>query len=188
MRSTTPSTRSSRRLRRAGTIAAAAAIALSTTFGLGIAPASAAPTSAATATASIPIEASQPTVPGAKPGPAPKWPGQLYRFVFETHWTPVARGGQNARSFLVHGYSVEPNGRVAHLDINECVTYLGYHDNIDSYQKAGVVLPSFDDVTVTSFAGPHCTGFNYGKVGGSGPMNMSTTSWTLFTHHGPAPR
>ncbi|QIS38466.1 hypothetical protein [Clavibacter capsici] len=91
MPSTTPSTRSPRRLRRAGTIAAAATIALSATLGLGIAPASAAP--AAAVPASTPVDASQITIPGAKPGPAPKWPGPLFRFVFQTHWIPVAHGG-----------------------------------------------------------------------------------------------
>jgi hypothetical protein len=185
MPSTMRPARSSRRLRRAGTVAAAA-IALSATFGLGIAPASAAPASAAPA--STPTDASQITIPGAKPGPAPKWPGPLYRFVFETHWIPVARGGQNARSFLVHGYSVRPGGTLAYNDVNECVTYLGYHDNIDSYQKAGVVLPVIYDVTVTSFSGPQCTGYDYGRVGGRGPIDMSSLSWTLFTHHAPARR
>ncbi|MFT2707529.1 hypothetical protein [Clavibacter zhangzhiyongii] len=191
MPSTTHSTRSSRRLRRAGSIAAAAAIALSVTVGLGIAPASAAPAPAAPASvapASTPTDASQITIPGAKPGPAPKWPGQLYRFVFGTHWIPVAHGGQNIRSFRVHGYSVRPGGTLAYNDVDECVTYSGYNDKINDVRYAGVVLPQIYDTTVTSYSGPSCTGYDYGKVGGRGPIERSHLDWTLFTHHGPAPR
>jgi len=184
MRSTMPSTRSSRRLRRAGSVAAAA-IALSATFGLGIAPASAAP--ASTAPASTPTDASQITVPGAKPGPAPKWSGPLFRFVFQTHWIPVAHGGQNIRSFRVQGYSPIPGG-LAINDVNECVSYSGYDDKIDDVRYAGVVLPQIYKTTVTSYAGPNCTGYDYGKVGGRGPIDKGTLDWTLFTHHGPAPR
>lgn len=185
MPSTTPSTRSPRRLRRAGTIAAAATIALSATSGLGIAPASAAP--AAAVPASTPVDASQITIPGAKPGPAPKWPGPLFRFVFQTHWIPVAHGGQNIRSFRVQGYSVRPGG-LAYNDVNECVSYSGYNDRIDDVRYAGVVLPQIYDTTVTSFSGPHCTGYDYGRVGGRGPIDRATLDWTLFTHHAPAPR
>lgn len=183
--STTPSTPSSRRLRRAGTLAAAATIALSATFGLGIAPASAAPASASTST-----DASQITVPGAKPGPAPKWPGPLFRFVFQTHWIPVAHGGQNIRSFRVQGHSVRPGGTLAYNDVNECVSYTGYSDKIDDVRYAGVVLPQIYDTTVTSFSGPHCTGYDYdyGRVGGRGPIDRQYLDWTIFTHHAPAPR
>ncbi|MBM7413025.1 hypothetical protein JOE38_002848 [Clavibacter michiganensis] len=177
MPSTTPSTRSSRRIRRAGTVAAAAAVALSATFGLGIGPASAAP-------ATTPIDASQTTVPGAKPGPAAKWPGPLYRFVFGTHWTP---GGQNIRSFLVQGYSVRPGG-LAFNDVDECVSYSGYNNRIDDVRYVGVVLPQIYDTTVTSFSEPHCTGFDYGRIGGRGPIDRATLDWTLFTRHVPAPR
>jgi hypothetical protein len=187
MPSTTPSTRSPRRLRRAGTLAAAATIALSATFGLGIAPASAASASAApasTAPASTPIDASQTTVPGAKPGPAAKWPGQLYRFVFGTHWTP---GGQNIRSFRVQGYSVRPGG-LAFNDVNECVSYSGYNNRIDDIRFVGVVLPQIAQTTVTSFSGPHCTGFDYGRIGGRGPIDRANLDWTLFTRHAPATR
>ncbi|RIJ51772.1 hypothetical protein DZG00_07520 [Clavibacter lycopersici] len=185
MPSTTPSTRSPRHLRRAGTIAAAAAIALSATFGLGIAPASAASASAAPASAST--DASQITVPGAGHGPAPRWPGPLFRFVFQTHWIPVAHGGQNIRSFRVQGYSVRPGG-LAVDDVDECVSYSGYSDRIDDVRYAGVVLPQIYDTTVTSFSGPHCTGYDYGKVGGRGPIDRATLDWTLFTRHAPAPR
>jgi hypothetical protein len=188
MPSTAHSTRSSRHLRRAGTIAAAAAIALSATVGLGIAPASAAPAApASVAPASTPTDASQITIPGAKPGPAPKWSGPLFRFVFQTHWIPVAHGGQNIRSFRVQGYSPIPGG-LAINNVNECVTYSGYSDKIDDVRYAGVVLPQIYKTTVTSFSGPHCTGYDYGKVGGSGPIERSHLDWTLFTHHGPAPR
>ncbi|MFT2752311.1 hypothetical protein [Clavibacter sp. Sh2088] len=190
MPSTTPSSRSSRRLRRAGTLAAAATIALSATFGLGIAPASATTASASPASAapaSTPIDASQTTVPGAKPGPAPKWPGPLFRFVFQTHWTPVAHGGQNIRSFRVQGYSAIPGGLFIN-NVNECVSYSGYNDKIDDVRYAGVVLPQIANTTVTSFSGPHCTGYDYGRVGGSGPINRGFLDWTLFTHHAPAPR
>jgi hypothetical protein len=184
---TMTSTRSSRRLQRAGTVAAAAAIALSATFGLGIAPASAESASAAPASAapaSTPIDASQTTVPGARPGPAAKWPGQLYRFVFGTHWTP---GGQNIRSFRVQGYSVRPGG-LAFNDVDECVSYSGYNGRINDVRYVGVVLPQIARTTVTSFSGPHCTGVDYGRVGGRGPIDRSNLDWTLFTHHAPAPR
>jgi hypothetical protein len=189
MRSTTPSTRSSRRLLRAGTLAAAAAVALSATFGLGIAPASAtsastSATPASAAPASTPTDVSLITVPGAKPGPAAKWPGPLFRFVFGTHWTP---GGQNIRSFRVQGYSVRPGG-LAVSDVDECVSYSGYNGKIDDVRFAGVVLPQIAQTTVTSFSGPHCTGYDYGRVGGRGPIDRSNLDWTLFTHHAPAPR
>ncbi|KZC94351.1 MULTISPECIES: hypothetical protein [Clavibacter] len=185
MPSIAPSTRSSRRLRRAGTVAAAAAIALSATFGLGIAPASAA--TAAAAPASTPTDASQITIPGAKPGPAPKWPGAQYRFVFQTHWVKVADGGQNIRSFRIRGYSVRPGG-LAVNDINECVTYPGYDPKITDYRNVGIVLPQILNTTVTSYSGPSCTGYDYSKVGGSGPIDRGDIHWTLFTHHAPAPR
>jgi hypothetical protein len=189
MPSTTPSTRSPRRLRRAGTLAAAATIALSATFGLGIAPASAtsastSATPASAAPASTPIDASQTTVPGARPGPAAKWPGQLYRFVFGTHWTP---GGQNIRSFRVQGSSVRPGG-LAFNDVDECVSYSGYNNKINDVRFVGVVLPQIAQTTVTSFSGPHCTGFDYGRIGGRGPIDRSNLDWTLFTHHAPATR
>ncbi|OUE23870.1 hypothetical protein BFL36_07420 [Clavibacter michiganensis] len=182
MPSTTPSPRSSRRLRRAGTVAAAAAIALSATFGLGIAPASAAP--AAAAPASTPTDASQITIPGAKPGPAPRWPGAQYRFVFGTHWIPVAHGGQNIRSFRIQGYSVRPEG-LAFNDINECVSFPGYSKNITATSFVGVILPQIYETTVTSFSEPHCTGYDYGRVGGSGPIDRSAIDWTLYAHHAP---
>ncbi|QIS38112.1 hypothetical protein [Clavibacter capsici] len=173
MPSIAPSTRSSRRLRRAGTVAAAAAIALSATFGLGIAPASAA--TAAAAPASTPTDASQITIPGAKPGPAPKWPGAQYRFVFQTHWVKVADGGQNIRSFRIRGYSVRPGG-LAVNDINECVTYPGYDPKITDYRNVGIVLPQILNTTVTSYSGPSCTGYDYSKVGGSGPIDRGIST------------
>ncbi|MDO4081445.1 hypothetical protein [Clavibacter michiganensis] len=111
--------------------------------------------------------------------------------MFQTHWIPVAHGGgQNIRSFRVQGYSVRPGGTLAYNDVNECVSYTGYSDKIDDVRYAGVVLPQIYDTTVTSFSGPHCTGYDYdyGRVGGRGPIDRQYLDWTIFTHHAPAPR
>jgi hypothetical protein len=171
-------TRSPRHLRRAGTIAAAAALALSATVGLGIAPASAAPSTTHGDVSSI-STGSAGDVTESKAG--------THRITFTTHWIPVARGGQNVLSLGVVGPDRLVNGNVV-PGFYRCVSFGNYQNNIDLVRSVSVDLPSPEYLTVGSFSGSDCNGFPYSKVGGTGGLDGRHASWTIFSHHAPAPR
>jgi len=178
MPSTTHSSRSSRRLRRAGTVAAAAAIAVSATVGLGLAPASAAP-------ASTHGDASHASTTSA--GDVTESKAATQRFTFTTHWIPVTRGGHNVLSFGIVGPDRLVDGNVV-PGYYRCVSFAGYRKDIDVERSVTVDLPSSDYLTVGGFSDPGCRGYAFSKVGGSGPIDKQHASWTIFSHHAPAPR
>ncbi|ALD13368.1 hypothetical protein [Clavibacter capsici] len=166
----TPSTRSSRRLRGAGSLTAAVALAVTATVGLGIAPASAseAPTSATTTT----------TVPAPGTGGSPETSlayGDV-RIQFQTHWT---RGGHNVRAIRVQSLKGAGN-------LSRCYSMGDYRPGADLYPYIKVDLPAgFYDVI--SYDGPTCN-IQYQTAGGFGTIDTTGHNWMVYDRYAPVRR
>jgi hypothetical protein len=176
MPSTTHPTRSSRLRRRAGTVAAAAAVALTATIGLGIAPASAAPSTTHDTVSSAS------TSPAGDPTESKAFNQQ---YTFTTHWTPVARGGQNVVSIQIVGPSDKWVNGAFRPSYVRCENFPGYRNDLDTDRFVNVFMPPADGFTVVSYPSPNCEG-QYPD--GFGRIDSAHHSWTVFTRHAPASR
>ena len=148
MSSTTPSTR---RLRRAGSVAAAAAIALSAAVGFGVAPASAATPSDVTADSLVHVR-------------------------IHTHWLA---SGVNVRSIRIVSPVIIDNGH-RHSNYDRCFSMGSYRAGIEQDRTIAVDLPT-DNYDVITFAGDACQLSNQRIGGASGPIFSGTyRDWTVF--------
>jgi ribonuclease HI len=148
MSSTTPSTR---RLRRAGSVAAAAAIALSAAVGFGVAPASAATDSAVTA-------------------------DSVNHIRVHTHWLA---SGVNVRSIRVVSPVIIQNGH-RHSNFDRCFSMGNFHGGVEQDRTIAFDVPT-DNYDVITYADGACQASNQRIGGASGPIYSGAHhDWTVF--------
>ncbi|OUE18914.1 hypothetical protein BFL36_12800 [Clavibacter michiganensis] len=168
MTSTAPSTRSSRRLRRAGSVAAAAAIALSASIGLGIAPASASAPASDHTTVTAPLAAASAGDPSAS-----QLRGLVTRVQFQTHWTP---SGSNIRSIRVQSPLVMIGGR-SYRDVNACYSMGAYRPGADISPYIQVDLTQ-SNYQVTGYLGAACNSGTGTSTGGI--ATYQSRNWMIY--------